>query len=282
MNEASPLAISALIVVLIGLLGWLLRKWLGTKIEAVYQQRSESLIATIRRDHEASLITFRDQLEKQAQLQSSAFSSFAAAQQASMNRRLDAAEKLWNDLLSFRSSLPAVFDYMDVLTEDEFRDAMSRPRGQELFGELSEEELGSLVASHGIGGTIGQELDYSTESVRPYVDEYLWAIFVTYKKIMFRVWLSLARFKTQGGDDVFWYRDKYTRSLIAFVLTPDELAEFDQTNFGKISDLRFTLEQKIVDELRRMVSGETSGSDSLLQASKYQQLARGGLWGPHF
>ena len=281
MNEVGILAISVLVVALIGLAVWLLRKWIETKIETTYQLKSQSLLATIQRDHEASLIAFKDQLEKQAQLQSSAFSSFAAAQQAAMNRRLDAAENLWNDLLSFRGSLPAVFDYMDILTEDEFPDAMSNQRGRALFDKLSEEQLGSLVASHGIRGIMGQEPDYSAESVRPYVDEYLWAIFVTYKKIMFRVWFSLTRFKTQGGDYVFWHRDNYTRSLIAFVLTPDELADFDQTDFGKISDLRFTLEQKIVDELRRMISGETSGSDSLQQARRYQQLAREGLWEPY-
>ena len=50
MNEVSLLPISGFIVALIGLLGWLLKKWLGPKIEAVYQQRSESLIATIQRD----------------------------------------------------------------------------------------------------------------------------------------------------------------------------------------------------------------------------------------
>ncbi len=281
MNEVSFLVISAFVVALIGLLGWLLRKWLGTKIEATYQQQSESLLATIRRDHEASLIAFRDQLEKQAQLQSSAFSSFAAAQQAAMNRRLDAAEKLWNDLLSFRSSLPAVFDYMDILTEDEFPDAMNNPRGRELFDELSEDEFGSLIASHGLRGIMGQELDYGAERVRPYVDEYLWVVFETYKKIMFRVWFRLVRFNTQGGDAVFWYRDSHTRSLIAFVLTPDELADFDRTDFGKIAHLRFTLEQKIVDELRRMISGETSGSDSFQQARAYQQLAREGLREPY-
>ena len=282
MTAASFLLPSAISMALIGILGWILRKWLGTRIEAVYQQRNESFRAIIKRENEASLITFRDQLEKQAQLQSSAFSSFAAAQQAAMNRRLDAAETLWNDLLSFRSSLPPVFAYLDILTEDEFPEAMSRPRGQELFDALSKEEVRSLVASHGIAGDIEQEFDYSLERVRPYVGEYLWAIFLAYKNIMFRIWWSMASFKTEGGDHIFWYRDRYIRSFIESVLTPDELADFDQARFGKISELRFKLEQKIVDELRRMVSGETSGSDSLQQAMKYQKLAREGLWEPHF
>ena len=280
MTEYSFILPSAINLAFLGVIVWILKKWLGTKIEATYEQQNEAFSAAIRRDQEASLIAFRDQLEKQAQLQSSAFSSFAAAQQASMNRRLDAAETLWNDLLSFRSSLPPVFDYLDILTEDEFPEAMSPPRGQELFDQLSEEEVRSLIASHGIRGDMGQQLDYSLERVRPYVSEYLWSIFLAYKKIMFRIWLSMAWFKTEGGDHIFWYRDRYTRSFIESVLTPDELADFDQARFGKISELRFKLEQKIVDELRRMVSGETSGSDSLQQARQYQQLAREGLCEP--
>ena len=282
MNEAGFLSVLAFIIVaLFSILGWLLRTWLATRIEATYEQQNEAVRATLRRDHETSLIAFKDQLEKQAQLQSSAFSSFVAAQQAAMGRRLDAAETLWNDLLLFRSALPPIFDYLDILTEEEFPEAINHPRGQELFDKLSEDEIRSFAASHGLRGDIGQRLDYSLERVRPYVDEYLWAIFSTYKIIMVRIWWHMAWFKERKGDYIYWYKNEYTRELIESVLTPDELADLDRARLGKISELRHKLEQKMVDELRRVLSGETSGSDSLHQARKYQDLARYGFWEPY-
>ena len=263
---------------LMGILSWILKKWIGTKIEAAYEQKSDSLRATIQRDHEASLITFKNQLEEQARLQSSAFSSFAAAQQASVERRLDAVETIWADLLAFRSDLPSVFEYLDILTVEEMAEASNHPSGQELFGELSEETLRTLIASHGLDGGMWRKKDYTLERVRPYVNDYLWGTFVMYKKIMFRVWLHLVWFKTKGGDHIYWYNHPHTRRLIEAVLTADELADFDKSSMGKIEWLRFRLEQKVVAELRRIISGEVLGSKSLQQARKYQQLAGEGLW----
>lgn len=263
---------------LIGILGWTLKKWIGTKIEAAYEQESDSLRAAIQRDHEASLIRFENQLQEQTRLQSSAFSSFAAAQQASVERRLDAVETIWADLLAFRRDLPLVFEYLDVLTVKEMAEVLNHPNGQKFFEELSEETLRTLIASHGLNGDIWRKKDYTLEKVRPYVSDYLWGTFLMYKKIMFRVWLHLVWFKTKGGDHIYWYNHPHTRRLIESILTADELADFDRSSMGKIEWLRFRLEQKVVAELRRMISGEVLGSESLQQARKYQQLASEGFW----
>ena len=276
MNEVSFLAIPAFIVALIGILGWLLRKWLGTKIEAVYQQRSESLIATIQRDHEASLIAFRDQLEKQAQLQSSAFSSFAAAQQAAVKKRLKAAETIWNEVLSFSDSLPAIFGYMDILTVEEYPDAASRGSGRALFAELSEDEVTAFATAPEREGRKGWAFDRDLEQQRLYVDEQLWSIFALYRAIMTRIWLHLV-WSNEKPEHIYWFRNKHTRHMIEAALTPEELKDFDQAGIEKISNLRLKLESRILAELRRMISGEVSGSDSLEQARRYQRLASEGI-----
>lgn len=276
MNEVGLLPISAFILALISLLGWLLRKWLGTKIEAVYQQRSESLRATIQRDNEKSLIAFRDQLEKQAQLQSSAFSSFAAAQQAAMEKRLTAAETIWNEVLSFSDSLPAIFGYMDILTVEEYPDAGSRGSGRALFAELSEEEVTAFATAPEREGRKGWASDRDLEQQRLYVDEQLWSIFALYRAIMTRIWLHLVWSK-ERPEHIYWFRDRYTRQMIEAALTPEELEHFDQARIGKIENLRVKLESRILAELRRVISGEVSGSDSLEQAKKYQQLASEGI-----
>ena len=274
MNEVSFLAIPASILVLISLLGWLLRKWLGTKIEAVYQQESESLIAAIQRDHEASLIAFRDQLEKQAQLQSAAFSSFAAVQQAAMKKRLKAAETIWNEVLSFSDSLPPIFGYMDILTVEEYPEAGSRGNGRTLFAALSEDEVMAFATAPAGEGRKGWAVDDLAKQ-RLYVDEELWSIFALYRAIMTRIWLHLAWSKAKP-EHIYWFRNKHTRQLMEAALTPEELADVDQARIGKISNLRVKLEQKILAELRRMISGEVSGSDSLQQAKRYQRLASEG------
>ena len=267
---------SAVSIVLLACISWILKRWLGTKIDTIYEQRAEAFRAAIQKDNEVSLISFRDQLEKEAQLHASAFASFAAGQKASMERRLDAAETLWNALLSFRSSLPSAFTYMDILTVDEFLGANTHPTGQEIFRELSEEQVLSVVESHRVDGSVDQATNYSLESVRVYIDEYLWSLFSLYRVIMARIWLKLAWSK-KDNSHIYWYNDKYARGMIEAVLTSEELDDFDRASTGKIAKLRDKLEEKILNELRRLISGEVSGSESLLQAKKYQQLAREGL-----
>lgn len=275
MNEIDLLTLSAFILALISLLGWLLKKWLGTKIEAVYQRRSESLRATIQRDNEKSLIAFKDQLEKQAQLQSSAFSSFAAAQQATIQKRLKAAETIWNEVLAFNDSLPSIFGYMDILTVEEYPEAHSHGSGRELFAALSEDEVFAFATATEREGRKGWTADDLAKQ-RLYVNEQLWSIFRLYRAIMTRIWLHLAWSK-EKPDHIYWFRNKYTRQMIEAALTPDELQDFDGARIGKIENLRSKLERRILAELRRMISGEVSGSDSLEQAKKYQRLAREGI-----
>ena len=275
-SVSSILAPSLISVVLLASLGWILKRWLGTKIDTIYDQRAEAFRAAIQKDNELSLISFRDQLAKEAQLHASAFASFAAGQKASMERRLDAAETLWNSLLSFRRSLPSAFVVVDLLTVDELRDIHSHPTGKEVMRELSVEQVLAAIESHGLDGGGDQPNNYCLESVRVHIDEQLWSLFSLYRAIMSRIWLKLA-WSNSDNSHIYWYNDKHARKMIEAVLTSEEMADFDQPSSGKITKLREKLEEKILNELRRLVSGEASGSESLQQAKKYQQLAREGL-----
>ena len=274
--ESSLYISSVITLALVGILGWLLRKWLGTKIEAVYQQKNDSFRATIQQENEASLIALRDKLEKRARLQSSAFSSFAAAQQVAMKKRLKAAETIWNEVLSFNDSLPPIFGYMDILTVEEYPEARNHRSGRELFAALSEDEVFAFATAPEREGRRGWAVDDLAKQ-RLYIDEQLWSIFALYRAIMTRIWLHLVWSK-EKPDQIYWFRNKYTRQMMEAALTPEELEDFDQARIGKIENLRGKLEQRILAELRRMISGEVSGSDSLEQAKKYQRLASEGIF----
>ena len=276
MTEYGFILPSVINLAFLGVFVWILKKWLGTKIEATYEQQNEAFRAAIRRDHETSVVALRNQLEKQAQLQSSAFSSFAAAQQAAIKKRLKAAETIWNEVLSFSDSLPAIFGYMDILTVEEYPDAASHGSGRALFAELSEDEVAVFATAPEREGRKGWAFDRDLEQQRLYVDEQLWSIFALYRAIMTRIWLHLAWSK-EKPEHIYWFRNKHTRQMMEAALTPEELEDFDQACIEKISNLRVKLESRILAELRRMISGEVSGSDSLEQAKKYQRLASEGI-----
>ena len=118
--------------------------------------------------------------------------------------------------------------YMDMLTAEEYPDALKHPTGAELSRNLSEEGAITLA---------GTESPDPTERMRPFIDEHLWQLFSRYRAIQIRVVLHLIWFRDKNLD-IYWYRNSYTRQLIEDSLSADELEEFDNLRLGKISYVR--------------------------------------------
>ena len=249
---------------LIGLLGWYVRKRIAARLDLRSTEQIERLKASLQRQNETALAELRDNLEKTALLHTSAHRSFAAAQEAAMEKRLRCAESLWNDLLRFRFSLPPILEIMDILTEQEYPNILETPEGTELFRNLSIDSVTELA---------GIDRDESIEGVRPFIDEYLWQLFTRYRAIQARILLHLVWFRDKGTD-IYWYHHPFTRQLIADALSVDELEELDQRSIGKIRYIRETIEVKILEGLRRMISGESSSSESLKEARRLRSLTR--------
>lgn len=256
---------------LIGLLGWYIRKRIAARLDLRSTEQIERLRANLQRQNETALAELKDNLKETALLHASAHRSFAAAQEAAIGRRLQCAETLWNDLLQFRNSLPPILTIMDLLTEQEYPNVLEAPEGPQLFRDLSMESVTELA---------GLDDNESIERVRPFIDEYLWQLFTRYRAIQARILLHLVWFKEKGAD-IYWYRHAYTRQLIADALSVDELEELDRLVMGKIGYIRESIELKILEELRRMVSGESSSSESLKEARRLRSLTRDDLLEPH-
>ena len=110
--DIDTLVFSLVNFAVIGLFGWLLKKWITTKLETRSAQRIEELKAALQQDNEIAVTELKDKLEQDTRLQLSAHASFAAAHEAAAERRLAGAEALWTELLRFRGSLPPVLTYM--------------------------------------------------------------------------------------------------------------------------------------------------------------------------
>ncbi|MDE0699928.1 MAG: hypothetical protein OXH61_04285 [Acidimicrobiaceae bacterium] len=256
---------------LIGVLGWYIRKRIAARIDLRNTEQIERFRANLQLENETALAELKDNLEEAAFLHASAHRSFAVAQEAAMERRLQCAESLWNELLRFRNSLPPILSFVDILTEQEYHNILETPDGPERFRDLSMDSITELAGIDGSG---------SIEGVRPFIDDYLWRLFVRYRVIQARILVHLVWLK-ERGTDIYWYHHSYTRQLIADALSTDELKDLDRLNIGKIEYIRESIELKILEELRRMISGESSSSESLKEARRLQSLSRDDLFGTH-
>lgn len=252
-----------------GLLIWLSREWISARIKASiqheYDQKLEAHKAQLKAENEISLLEIRTALEREAALHAAAYASFSEGQKAAMERKLKAFDRLWEKLLQIRNILPPVLMFMDVMSSveeyKEFKHA-NQKNFQKLTGELLPEKVANLFSdSQGL-----------VETIRPYVGEYMWAIYYSYHTIMIRVLVKL-HISVDDSVKVEWYKDDVERQLIESILTPIELQEFDSLTFGKLNWLQINLQSKILSASRKLISGEEFGSESLNQARLIQERA---------
>ena len=248
---------------LVSLLIWFSKEWISTRLKTAiqheYDQKLESLKSQLKAQSDVALVELRAAIERQANLLAAAHSSFAEGQKAAMERKLQAIDTLWGRVLQLRAKLPPILGFVDLLTVDEYRGMKDHPTFIELSQGWSLTKLSTLV-------------DSETETVRPYVGEYTWAVFFSYQAVMLRIVVLLIAGRTDA-EKLDWHKDSGTRQLIQAVLPTTELKEFDDTAFGKVTWLQRRLESKILSAARQIVSGKEFGADALEQAKLIQERA---------
>lgn len=263
-------------LLLIAILYPVFRKYMDAQIDRRATQKVEKMKAELDRQNQLELTELRAKLEENTALHSSAHASFVAAQTEAMKRRLDCVDVLWTEVVWFYRSLPSVVGYLDVLTEEEYATAAEHPVGQEHFADISDTSVMSLMNANQHHRALGHGEVRDIEEILPYVDDYLWGLFAAYRGITLRILMILVWHKDKGSD-IHWYREPHTRHLIEATLTSEELQEFDSAEFGKIAKFVQIMESRILKEIRKTISGEQLGQESLEQARRLKDLAKRAL-----
>jgi hypothetical protein len=240
---------------------WLFKEWIGARLKASiqheYDRNLETYKATLKQEQEFAILDIKTAVAREAAFHATAQASFAEGQKASMERKLNALDRLWRSVLDLRNNLPAVLGFMDFLTVDEYQGARDHPTFRELTKDLSPDKMPALTPQ-------------DIEEARPYTGEYLWTIYYCYRAILLRI-LFLLHLGRTDAEKMNWHTDGGTRQLIEAVLTPAEVAQFDQARFAKVAWIKQRLEAKILAAAQKVISGESFGADSLEQAKQIQQ-----------
>jgi hypothetical protein len=244
-----------------GLVVWLIKEWIGVRLKSgiqhEYDVKLEKHRTLLRAEQERAILDIKTAMARDAAFNATAHASFAEGQKASMERKLTAIDTLWAAVLRARASAPPVLHFIDLLHVDEYRDeGRKHPAFRELTEGLSEKTITAAMVS-------------DVEGIRPYVGEYLWALFGSYQAIFLRAAFLLA----MGRDDpakMEWQKDSGIKSLLQAVLSATELQEFERTRFAKITWLRRVIEGKILAAMAQVISGEKFGEESLERARAMQ------------
>lgn len=254
-------------VVLSGAAIWLARTWIGERIQASiryeYDQRLAALNAELRRQGDVQLATLKAEIDKQTEKLRIASISFSDVQKAAISRKLDAVDALWSGILVAREMIPPIMAFIDILTVDEYVGAKDHPTFVALTGELDQEKVLKIaVDSKG-----------NLERVRPYVGEYVWALFATFQAVMIRTVL-LIHMSKQDAEKLNWHQDNGIRQLIGSALEAEGLRQFDQTKIGKVGWVREQFERRILDAMDKLITGKEFGEAALRQAEQMEEQIR--------
>lgn len=254
-------------VALSGAAVWIAREWIGERLRSSirheYDQRLAMLNAELRTQGDAQLASLKAELDKQAEKLRIVSSSFTEVQKASIVRKLEAIDALWSGILSARAMVPPIMAFMDILTEDEYVSANTHPTFRSLTGTLDQAAILKLATdSRG-----------SLERTRPYVGEYVWALFASFQSVMVRSVL-LVQLGKHEAEKLNWHQDSLLRQLVTSALGADGLRKFDQTKIGKIGWLREEFERQILSAMETLITGKDFGEAALRQAQQMEEQIR--------
>lgn len=265
----SLLSAAGVSVALSGAVIWLSRNWIGERlknsIKYEYDLKLSAVNNELKTQADIQAAQLKASIEKEAEKIRFATSSIGESQKAAIIRKLDGIDVLWSGVLKIRENVPVVMSFIDILPEDTYLSMADAPQFKQMVGELSAEKLTQMFKDN-----IG-----SLERVRPYVGEYLWAIFSTYQVLITHIVL-LIQMGEKDPEKLNWHQNNGIRQLLYSSLSSQEVAEFDAIKIRKVAWLQRNYESKILQAMQKVISGQEFGEEALKQAQdmeeKIQQL----------
>lgn len=216
-------------------------KWSGEQ-----EKKLEQLRAEITREHS----TF-----------TAILNSYSSSHQFSQSDRIKAVQTLWGNILKTRNigSFPSFF--FDVLLENEYntieKDAPLMSKLNSLSFNKTVEEIGQIIES--------------VENYRPFLGEHLWSLFKLYTILVSRT--SILLIKGRDNKDIkSWHKDEYIQSILNEIFDEKEMQSINSGIIVSFEVATELLEQKILFEMFKIISGELAAESNLSKAKKLQEL----------
>ena len=183
---------------------------------------NEHNAATIAKQ-ESELAKLQASIDVEASVRVMLMSSVSNTKPQILEKRMASIEALWCSMFAFRNSLPGFLTYLDIILEPEFKDWVQRTDVEIVFGDLSEEKIAKLATA----------TPADIERVRPFVGEYLWSLFFSYRAFLTRV-VVLVFFERTKDEPAFWKRDSGVNQILGPVLSESGMADFKAKEIGAI------------------------------------------------
>lgn len=245
-----------IISTLFGFFGGFVKDYYLARIKGQQNSELEALKADFNRDHAVFI---------------AAIESFSSGQQVSINKRLNAIEIMWDTMQKHRSLVSKAIAFYDTLLPEEYDSEMSRTIINDFvrnYTDISCEanSLRDVVKKH-----------------RPFLGELLWNLFLVYDIFLGRLSILISVnqpwTRTSDGKILPWFHDQFMIDLLKPVTEIEKSQEKKFVGSQEIyphmaSWVLFTLEQKILLEADKVISGKDVSDATIQQIKRISDIIR--------
>ena len=243
LGVATALAASIALLVLRFAGNWLLKPVLTGLIEMQFNIKFEKYRRDLETEHEAAMAAV-------AQLRNAASTAFSEAQRVAALRRIQAVENVWAGTLEVKQKRHHIIDMVDVFTRRQVQDLVEMGTLQQLTETVNIDTASRLLR------------DNKVDADRPFIGEKCYSLYYCYRAIS-----SQAAFIIKDGVETKemspWFEDEDIRSLLSATMDDDEIHKFNTLTSGKMRWYTGLIEQKILAEMNRVISGEISTNEGI-------------------
>ena len=225
-------------------------EWIGARI-------AQRLNIKWIKEKEKEIEKLKSDLTRDRDILNSTISAISKQYQISQERRLTSLENLWKNIIKLRDYFGPLQLFFNILQPQEYQDALKRDLFNINLQPISFENMSNLL----------KEIDYEVEISRPYLGIKLWSLFFIYRAFIGRIVVVFDKGRKLSNIKT-WYDDKHTMELLSLALNKEEIEKISENKFLYLNYAIDSLEQKILNEIDNIISGQTASELSIDQARK--------------
>jgi hypothetical protein len=226
----------------------------------------ERIKGHIKNEYDSKLENLRGEIGKNNMVISSVLSSQNQGYQIGHQERILAVKELWTNYVLIRESLGSIHIWDSVLLENELNTLYS----PDWTGNNVVENSLGLVSQDIISDPL-ETSKKKIENLRPFLNEHLWALIVFFVAFNSRI---IYLYTTNREKRIFrhWKSDTYLVSLVKDILTVEEFNLIQNSNSKTIISVQNFIEQKVLFEISKIVTGQAAADNTYKQALLLMEL----------
>ncbi|SMF96882.1 hypothetical protein SAMN02949497_4296 [Methylomagnum ishizawai] len=244
---------------------WLTSNWIGERLKNAikheYDLKLSKLNHELKSRSDTQAMELKSTIEKEAEALKFAMSFVGEAKKVVISRKLDGVDVIWASVLNARKFAPLIMSFIEVTTEEQYREMRRNPNTEAMFGNIAPENIKELI----------EDKNGAIERVRPYVGEYLWAIYSTYISLTTIIILMINNRDKNPTSIINWHQDSSIQEILKSSLSAEETIDFSSVRIGKLGWLKSLYESKILQAIQMVMAGQEFGAEALKQAQAMEE-----------